>query len=150
MIELFRKLTGFEKTRKNGKNFPEFIQDKFEWISNWNKNDSKKRGLTGKWSDTITFQELREFQQILKLRMKVEYMWKNTSLHHKFVDESLLYKWNTHLNGKRYIINQIDKFLRNPERHIQTMKDSLELFGEKRKDIQVEEIDDKEQVGFTP
>lgn len=30
MIELFRKLTGFEKTRKDGKNFPEFIQDKFE------------------------------------------------------------------------------------------------------------------------
>jgi len=150
MIELFRKLSGFEKTRKDGKNFLEFIQDKFEWISNWNKNDSKKRGLTGKWSDTITFQELREFQQILKLRMKVEYMWKNTSLHYKFVDESLLYKWNTHLNGKRYIINQIDKFLRNPERHIQTMKDSLELFGERRKDVEVEEIDDKEQVGLTP
>ena len=138
---VLRKLVGKKIKDESEETLHEYIQSKKDKVLDGRLDGVKKSywsnegRVEGEWNDSVSFKELKEYHDLLKLRLEVDYIWRNESIKMKTIDDVLLYKWNTHLNGRRMIINQLGKFIRNPKLQLRRVKKSLDILGEKKSQV---------------
>ena len=86
------------------------------------------------WNSIISYNELKEFIDLVNLLIECEYDYMNSTRELKLMDDSWKYRWNSHINGKRKIKTLLNQYVRKPQDTIETLKDNIQKIG-KNKEI---------------